>query len=31
DEPCWNVINFDLEKEQGEGTAVRYPYFRLFE
>jgi uncharacterized protein (TIGR02652 family) len=29
DEPCWNVINFDLEKEQG--APVRYPYFRLFE
>ena len=29
DEPCWEVINFQLEKEQGE--LVRYPYFRLFE
>lgn len=29
DEPRWNVINFDLEKEQG--APVRYPYFRLFE
>ncbi len=29
DEPCWEVINFDLEKESG--TPVRYPYFRLFE
>ncbi|MGB3513695.1 MAG: TIGR02652 family protein [Microcoleaceae cyanobacterium] len=29
DEPCWEVINFKLEKEQG--VPVRYPYFRLFE
>lgn len=29
DEPCWEIINFKLEKEQGE--LVRYPYFRLFE
>ena len=29
DEPCWDVINFDLEKEPG--APVRYPYFRLFE
>ncbi|HLO47979.1 MAG TPA: TIGR02652 family protein [Kamptonema sp.] len=29
EEPCWEVINFDLEKEQG--VPVRYPYFRLFE
>ena len=29
EEPCWDVINFDLEKEPG--TPVRYPYFRLFE
>ncbi|WP_159785223.1 TIGR02652 family protein [Sodalinema gerasimenkoae] len=29
DEPCWDVINFDLEKEPG--VPVRYPYFRLFE
>ncbi len=29
DEPCWDVINFDLEKEQG--VPIRYPYFRLFE
>jgi uncharacterized protein (TIGR02652 family) len=29
DEPCWEVINFDLEKEPG--VPVRYPYFRLFE
>jgi len=28
-EPCWEVINFNLEKEQG--VPVRYPYFRLFE
>lgn len=26
---CWEVINFDLEKEPG--VPVRYPYFRLFE
>ena len=29
DEPCWEVINFQLDKE--EGVPVRYPYFRLFE
>jgi len=29
DEPCWEVINFDLEKEPG--VPIRYPYFRLFE
>ncbi|WP_442861078.1 TIGR02652 family protein [Calothrix sp. NIES-3974] len=29
DDPCWEVINFDLEKEPG--VPVRYPYFRLFE
>lgn len=29
EEPCWGVINFDLEKEPG--TPSRYPYFRLFE
>ncbi len=29
EEPCWNVINFDLDKEPG--APVRYPYFRLFE
>lgn len=29
EEPCWDVINFDLEKEPG--APVRYPYFRLFE
>ena len=29
EDPCWEVINFDLEKEQG--VPVRYPYFRLFE
>jgi uncharacterized protein (TIGR02652 family) len=28
-DPCWDVINFDLEKEPG--APVRYPYFRLFE
>jgi uncharacterized protein (TIGR02652 family) len=28
-EPCWEVINFDLDKEPG--VPVRYPYFRLFE
>jgi hypothetical protein len=27
--PCWEVINFDLDKEAG--VPVRYPYFRLFE
>lgn len=29
EEPCWEVINFDLEKEPG--VPKRYPYFRLFE
>lgn len=29
EEPCWAVINFDLQKEPG--IPVRYPYFRLFE
>ena len=29
DEPCWEFINFQLEKEQG--VSDRYPYFRLFE
>lgn len=29
DEPCWNTINFQLEKEPG--IPIRYPYFRLFE
>lgn len=29
DDSCWEVINFDLEKEPG--VPVRYPYFRLFE
>ncbi|WP_369769895.1 TIGR02652 family protein [Gloeocapsa sp. PCC 73106] len=29
EEPCWEVINFDLEKEPGAPT--RYPYFRMFE
>jgi uncharacterized protein (TIGR02652 family) len=29
EQPCWEVINFDLEKEPG--VPVRYPYFRLFE
>ncbi|MGB6300133.1 MAG: TIGR02652 family protein [Rivularia sp. (in: cyanobacteria)] len=29
DDDCWEVINFDLEKEPG--VPVRYPYFRLFE
>jgi uncharacterized protein (TIGR02652 family) len=28
DEPCWDVINFNLEKE--EGAPVRYPYFPRF-
>jgi uncharacterized protein (TIGR02652 family) len=28
-DPCWEVINFDLEKEPG--APVRYPYFRLME
>ena len=27
--PAWEVINFDLEKELG--VPKRYPYFRLFE
>ena len=29
EEPRWNVINFDLEKEPG--VPVRYPYFKLFD
>ncbi len=29
EEPCWEVINFNLEKEAG--VPKRYPYFRLFE
>ncbi|CCI03189.1 TIGR02652 family protein [Microcystis aeruginosa] len=29
DEACWDVINFDLEKEPG--VPKRYPYFRLFD
>ena len=29
DDPCWETINFELEKEPG--VPVRYPYFRLFE
>ena len=29
EEPCWDVINFELEKEPG--VPIRYPYFRLFE
>lgn len=29
DEPCWEIINFILEKEKG--APSRYPYFRLFE
>lgn len=29
EDPCWDVINFSLEKEPG--VPVRYPYFRLFE
>ena len=29
EESCWDVINFDLEKEPG--VPIRYPYFRLFE
>ncbi|NET02352.1 MAG: TIGR02652 family protein [Sphaerospermopsis sp. SIO1G2] len=29
DDPSWDVINFDLDKEPG--VPVRYPYFRLFE
>jgi uncharacterized protein (TIGR02652 family) len=28
-DPCWEVINFNLEKELG--VPVRYPYFRLFD
>jgi uncharacterized protein (TIGR02652 family) len=28
-EPCWEVINFSLDKEPG--TPVRYPYLRLFD
>ncbi len=28
-DPCWDVINFNLEKEPG--VPIRYPYFRLFE
>jgi uncharacterized protein (TIGR02652 family) len=27
DEPCWQVINFELEKEPG--IPVQYPYFRM--
>ncbi|MBL1210243.1 TIGR02652 family protein [Geminocystis sp. GBBB08] len=29
DEPCWEIVNFILEKEKG--APSRYPYFRLFE
>lgn len=29
DSPCWEVINFVLEKEKG--APSRYPYFRLFD
>jgi uncharacterized protein (TIGR02652 family) len=29
DDDCWQVINFDLEKEKG--IPKRYPYFRLFD
>ena len=29
DEPCWEVINFQLDREVG--VPVRYPYFQLFE
>lgn len=29
DQPCWDVINFDLDKEVGPPT--RPPYFRMFE
>ncbi len=29
DDPCWDVINFDLEKEPG--APPRPPYFRMFE
>lgn len=28
-EPCWGVINFDLEKEPG--PPARYPYSRMYE
>jgi uncharacterized protein (TIGR02652 family) len=28
-DPCWDVINFDLDKEPG--TPTRPPYFRMFE
>jgi uncharacterized protein (TIGR02652 family) len=27
DEPCWKVINFNLEKEPG--IPIQYPYFRM--
>ncbi|MEO0408929.1 MAG: TIGR02652 family protein [Cyanobacteria bacterium P01_A01_bin.135] len=27
DEPCWEVINFNLDKEPG--TPMRYPYFPM--
>jgi uncharacterized protein (TIGR02652 family) len=27
--PCWDIINFQLEKEPG--VPIRYPYFRLLE
>jgi hypothetical protein len=27
EEPCWKVINFDLEKEPG--IPIQYPYFRM--
>lgn len=29
EDPCWEVINFVLDKEPG--TPVRYPYLRLFD
>jgi len=29
DDQCWQVINFELEKEPG--LPLRYPYFRLLE
>lgn len=29
EDPCWETINFYLEKEPG--VPSRYPYFRLFE
>ena len=29
EEPRWDVINFDLDKEPG--VPVRYPYFKLFD